>query len=110
MCVCVCVCSCLKEKCVKTLAYCDSTYWSLVADIYIYMCVCGCLKENCVKTLAYCDSTYWSLVDDIYIYIFISLFNPLNAELNPICYLLALLGAHHFLLVCRIRVKRGEMH
>ena len=25
------------------------------------------------------------------------LFNPLNAELNPICYLLALLGAHHFL-------------
>ena len=33
------------------------------------------------------------------------LFNPLNAELNPICYLLALLGAHHFLHVSRIRVK-----
>ena len=31
-------------------------------------------------------------------------FNPLNAELNPICYLLALL-AHHFLHVSRIRVK-----
>ena len=31
--------------------------------------------------------------------------NPLNPELNPICYLLALLGAHHFLLVSRIRVK-----
>jgi len=31
--------------------------------------------------------------------------NPLNAELNPICYLLALLGAHHFLHVSRIRVK-----
>ena len=31
--------------------------------------------------------------------------NPLNAELNPICYLLALLGAHHFLHVIRIRVK-----
>ena len=31
--------------------------------------------------------------------------NPLNAELNPICYLLALLGAHHFLHVTRIRVK-----
>jgi len=30
--------------------------------------------------------------------------NPLNAELNPICYLLALL-AHHFLHVSRIRVK-----
>ena len=34
-----------------------------------------------------------------------SLFNPLNPELNPICYLLALLGAHHFLHVSRIRVK-----
>ena len=31
--------------------------------------------------------------------------NPLNAELNIICYLLALLGAHHFLHVSRIRVK-----
>jgi len=31
--------------------------------------------------------------------------NPLNPELNPICYLLALLGAHSFLHVSRIRVK-----
>ena len=31
--------------------------------------------------------------------------NPLNAELNPIRYLLALLGAHHFLHVSRIRVN-----
>jgi len=31
--------------------------------------------------------------------------NPLNAELNPICHLLALLGAHHILHVSRIRVK-----
>ena len=30
--------------------------------------------------------------------------NPLNPELNPICYLLALL-AHHFLRVSRIRAK-----
>jgi len=35
----------------------------------------------------------------------ILVFNPLNPELNPICYLLALLGAHHFLHVSRIRVK-----
>jgi len=34
--------------------------------------------------------------------------NPLNAELNPICYLLALLGAHHFLHVSRIRVKQND--
>jgi len=32
-------------------------------------------------------------------------FNPLNAELNPICHLLALLGTHHILHVSRIRVK-----
>jgi hypothetical protein len=32
-------------------------------------------------------------------------FNPLNAELNPMCYLLALLGAHHFLHVSRMRVN-----
>ena len=31
--------------------------------------------------------------------------NALKPELNPICYLLVLLGAHHFLHVSRIRVK-----
>ena len=34
--------------------------------------------------------------------------NPLNPELNPICYLLALL-AHHFLHVSRIRVKSSTL-
>ena len=33
------------------------------------------------------------------------LINTLNPELNLICYLLALLGTHHFLHVSRIRVK-----
>jgi hypothetical protein len=41
-------------------------------------------------------------------------FNPFNAELIPICYLLALLGAHHILHVSRIRVnafgRREEFH
>jgi hypothetical protein len=32
-------------------------------------------------------------------------FNPLNAELNPICHLLALFGAHHILHVSRVGVK-----
>jgi len=32
-------------------------------------------------------------------------FNPLNAKLNPICHLLALLGAHHILHVSGLRVK-----
>jgi len=35
----------------------------------------------------------------------IFLLTSLSAELNPICYLLALLGAHHFLHVSRIRVN-----
>jgi len=32
-------------------------------------------------------------------------FNLLNAELNPICHMLALLGAHHILHVRRLRVS-----
>ena len=36
--------------------------------------------------------------------------NPLNAELNPICYLLALLGAHHILHISRIRVNLYNEH
>jgi len=31
--------------------------------------------------------------------------NPLKTQLNPICHLLALLGAHHILHVSRIRVN-----
>jgi len=41
----------------------------------------------------------WVILSDMTI-------NPLNAELNPICHLLALLGAHHILYVSRIRVKK----
>jgi len=36
-------------------------------------------------------------------------FNSLNAELNPIFHLLALLGAHHILHVSRIRVNQDEV-
>jgi len=32
-------------------------------------------------------------------------FNPLNTDLNPICHLLALLGAHHILRISRLRVN-----
>jgi hypothetical protein len=35
-------------------------------------------------------------------------FNPLNAELNPICNLLALLGAHFIFHVSRIMVKVSQ--
>jgi len=36
--------------------------------------------------------------------------NLLNAELNPVCHLLALLGAHPILHVNRIRVKIIRSH
>ena len=53
------------------------------------MCTCGGLV--CV--------TVFYQISVVYV------INPLKPELNSICYLLALLGAHHFLHVSRIRVK-----
>jgi hypothetical protein len=37
------------------------------------------------------------------------LFNPLNAELNPICHFLALLGALHILHVSGVGVKYSKI-
>jgi len=39
------------------------------------------------------------------LYIGRTVLNPSNAELNLVCHLLALLGAHHILHISRIRVK-----
>ena len=52
-------------------------------------------KRGTLPALFYCTSYRYR----------ISFLNPLNAELNPICHLLALLGAHHILHVSRVRVK-----
>ena len=38
------------------------------------------------------------------------LFNPLNAELNPICHLLALLGGATIVVVSRLRVNAMEIN
>jgi hypothetical protein len=40
-----------------------------------------------------------------YVYIENLFINPLNAKLNPICHLLALLGTHHILHVSGVRVN-----
>jgi len=53
------------------------------------------VTENHIRILA--DSNFLYLLQE-------ELINPLNPELNPICYLLTLL-AHHFLHVSTIRVK-----
>jgi hypothetical protein len=36
--------------------------------------------------------------------------NPLNAQLNPTCHLMALLGAYHILRVSRVRIKKDISH
>jgi hypothetical protein len=41
----------------------------------------------------------------LFVRIITNKFNALNADLNPICHLLAILGAHSILHVSRIRVK-----
>ena len=49
-------------------------------------------SQNCIRLLQCCMGGILSI-------------SPLNAKLNPICHLLALLGAHHILHVSMIRVK-----
>jgi len=63
--------------------------------------------EMCGMNFRYFDRTDLPGKPDVKAYFFFGKtgLNPLNPELNPICYLLALLGAHHFLHVSRIRVK-----
>jgi len=55
---------------------------------------------------SYLSSTNWNLFIQKTKDSFSFSFNPLNAKLNPICHLLALLGAHHILHVSRIRVNK----
>jgi len=56
----------------------------------------------------WCCCTFWTSFMWIIFKAGTSKFNPLNAKFNPICHLLALLGAHHILHVSRIRVKLGS--
>ena len=55
--------------------------------------------------MSFSEVAHFSVLSDGNYCYAVSQFNPLNPELIPICYLLALLGAHHFLHVSRIRVK-----
>ena len=57
----------------------------------------------CTRTIY--PLTFCFILSDMRRWHISSVVNPLNAELNPICHLLALLGAHHILHVSRIRVK-----
>ena len=65
-------------------------------------------RHTCVDATAQClcraQSSHFLAIRISYRPSRIFRFNPLNPELNPICYLLALL-AHHFLHISRIMVK-----
>ena len=54
-----------------------------------------CFVERFGESVVCCSYTYQS----------VNTVNHFKPELSPICYLLALLGAHHFLHVSRMRVK-----
>jgi len=59
----------------------------------------------CIICWKWCGTSKFCVVPYVKVLCRCVIFNPLKPELNPICYLLALLGAHHFLHVSRIRVK-----
>ena len=67
-------------------------------QVYCFMLICKIsIKQYSIE---HSEATAYNVITTICI----SHINPLKPELNPICYLLALL-AHHFLHVSRIRVK-----
>jgi len=80
-----------------------SSKWSLSLMFLHQIPVYTLLSPIRATCPAVCHLPYWIISTTVpYMWCHI---NPLNPELNPICYLLALLGAHHFLHVSRIRVK-----
>ena len=63
-----------------------------MCSVCVRVCVCVCVCV-CVRARA-------QNIDCI---------NPLHAKLNPICHLLAVLGAHHILHVSRVRVNVEQL-
>jgi len=64
-----------------------------------------CIFKTCCIISVLFSTKCWFFWNFIFFFSNTFFLNPLNAELNPICYLLALLGVHHFLHVSWIRVK-----
>jgi len=98
LCVCVCVCVCARARArVRVRGAC------MCARARVRVCA-----RVCVRVRVHVFYTLMALLNVPLQWHFLyatGWFNPLNPELNPICYLLALLVAHHFLHVSRIRVK-----
>jgi hypothetical protein len=95
----------LLEPCKRIVLYgCEELSFSIRGE-HSYEGVCREGGEENILGREEVAGNSSKLGDDDKLHASCSSLNPLNPELNPICYLLALLGAHHFLHVSRIRVK-----
>ena len=69
-----------------------------------HVLTCWIPKATDTHNNGYANAPKWQVIRTLPVWLILDDINPLNPELNPICYLLALL-AHHILHVSRIRVK-----
>ena len=87
----------------------SASHKGAILRILCCCCECWCCCCCCYCCLNLCESSvglhFLKFLYSSQCSTYVCCINPLNAELNPICYLLALLGTHHFLHVSRIRVK-----
>ena len=91
MCTILYVACCISSVVRGTCGLLEKTYGQLHRTVlYGHYIIKVCMSDKGIYTLTEMNN--------------LGMFNPLNPELNPICYLLSLL-AHHFLHVSMIRVK-----
>jgi len=105
------ICAVIGAACMFECIYCAAPF-----TVHISVSVCHTLKnlpqshrleliissKDCFVQLCtpwWWNIEAWNVLQFVYV-------NPLNAKLNPICHLLALLGTHPILHVSRIRVKK----
>jgi len=70
-----------------------------------------CSFVSCVPFIVICYLCLYVVLFQLWaIWLLTYQVNPLNAELNPICHLLALLGAHHIFHVSGLRVNKQELN
>ena len=82
-----------------TLYMFRAVFPSIIRSLKLY------IQHHTIQVLWLLASKQPQKLYDVYLILPAVVINPLNPELNPICYMLALLGDHHFLHVSRIRVK-----
>jgi hypothetical protein len=118
--LCVCICSLRYPACNAHAPYCHLCPAPLY-NIFPHYLINGAifwkkviLHKFCVLSfsgvfISFCEalSGIWRMSVGVHVKFsfLLSDFNPLNTELNPICHLLVLLGAHHILHISRIRVN-----